>query len=104
MANVKMKWYGFNVMLNQAEACGWTKGTGGSRSVGSIAADLAAIGVAGFTNVYAGIAAAAIVTCSGYIRDLTELSGGKGVRLKFVWPGVYAGCSRRGSGNSPCPK
>ena len=92
-ASASSHWWGFKVNLNHAEACGWTAGIS---SVSDIAMGLAIAGP------WALAAAAVIIASSSYIRSLNVLSGGKGVTLKFAWPAVYIGCSRRGKGKSPC--
>ena len=91
------KWfvpYGTWIILSHTEACELTSG----KSVGEITSAISAIG-----NIYAAIAAAAINLQAKYIREKNAASGGKGVKLLFVWAlGVITSINRRGSGGSPC--
>jgi hypothetical protein len=58
--------------------------------------------IGGIGAAIAAIIGAAIWAAMSYIRDRDEHSGGRGVKLKFLWPAVYVGVERRGRGNSPC--
>jgi hypothetical protein len=91
------KWfvpYGIWIVLSHSEACELTSG----KSVSAITTAIGAIG-----TIYAAIAAAAISLQAKYIREKNESSGGKGVKLLFVWAlGVITSINRRGSGSSPC--
>ena len=90
------KWfvpYGTWIILSHSEACKLTTGM----SVTEINIAISSMGT------YAPIAAAAISLQMVHIRDKNEHSGGKGVKLLFVWAvGVITSIERRGSGSSPC--
>ena len=86
--------YGTWIILDHGEACHLTSDV----SVGAISSAISAIG-----SIYAKAAAAAISLQAKYIREKNENSGGKGVKLLFVWAlGVITSIERRGSGKSPC--
>lgn len=105
MASASKHWWGFTVKLNHAEACAWTKVTGGGSGVGDLVGKLgAAIGAGWWTGPIGLAVAAFILASSTYIRSLNQQSDGKGVNIKFSWALVYIGASRRGNGSSPCPQ
>lgn len=86
--------YGTWITLDHSEACRLTS----DLSVSAIAAAISAIG-----TVFAASAAAAISLQAKHIREKNEDSGGKGVKLLFVWAlGVITSIQRRGTGKSPC--
>ena len=91
------KWwipYGTWIILSHSEACKLT----GGMSVSAISTAISVIG-----GAYAAIAAAAISLQAKHIREKNEHSGGKGVKLLFVWAtGIITSIERRDSGNSPC--
>jgi hypothetical protein len=90
------KWfvpYGTWIILSHSEACKLTSGM----SVSAIATAISSMGT------YAPVAASAISLQMKNIREKNEHSGGKGVKLLFVWAvGVITSIERRGSGSSPC--
>ena len=90
------KWfvpYGTWIILSHSEACKLTS----DMSVSATATAISSMGA------YAPVAAAAISLQMKYIREKNEHSGGKGVKLLFVWAvGVITSIERRGSGSSPC--
>lgn len=94
--NTAKKWwvpYGTWIILDHREACRVTS----DMAVSAIATAISAIGP------YAAAAAAAISLQAKYIREKNENSGGKGVKLLFVWAlGVITSIERRSSGKSPC--
>ncbi len=94
---VAKKWfvpYGNWIILSHSEACNLTTAI----EVADIARQIVGIG-----NVWVQLAATAIKFQSDYIRKKNEDSGGKGVKLLFVWAvGVITSIERRGSGRSPC--
>jgi len=86
--------YGTWIILEHSEACALTSGM----TVEAITQAIAQIG-----TVYAAIAAGAIRAQAAYIRKKNEKSGGKGVKLLFVWAsGMIMDIKRRGFGTSPC--
>lgn len=94
---LKGHWWGVDVKLTHSEACAWTDPT-----VQALGATLSSH----FGGVWGSIIYAIIAVHKSYIRDKNELSGGKGVKIKMTWVGVYIGCERRGKrsawGDSPC--
>jgi hypothetical protein len=85
---------GWWIFLSHSEACLWT-----SKPASEIRSHL--IGL--IPGPWAPIVAAVIAVQSMYIRSLNEKSGGKGVKLLFIWAtGVIQNVNRRGTGKSLC--
>ncbi len=91
------KWfipYGTWIIMTHDEACWLTSNV----SLDVITGAISAIG-----TVYAAAAAIQIQAQGHYIRNLNEQSGGKGVKLLFVWAtGMIMSIERLGRGTSPC--
>jgi hypothetical protein len=107
MANVKFKWWGFNVMLTHSEACILTEKALPAAEL-AIAITQMFGGVTAFGQIVLIAIRIAINESGDYIRRKNTRSGYKGVRLKFLYgaPPLYVGVARRGDssdwGRSPC--
>jgi hypothetical protein len=90
------KWwvpYGTWIYLTHSEACR----VGNSPSVDIILSIISSCGY------WAAAAAAQIYAQRSVVRDKNTNSGGKGVRLLFVWAtGMIMSIERLGKGSSPC--
>lgn len=85
---------GWWITLSHRECCVWT-----SEPMSAIRNYL--IGL--IPGPWTPAVAAAISIQSNFIRGKNEKSGGKGVKLLFIWAtGVITSVERRGTGSSPC--
>jgi hypothetical protein len=85
---------GWRISLSHREGCTWT-----SSPVSAIRSFLISL----IPGPWAPVVATAISIQSNFIRDKNEDSGGKGVKLLFIWAtGVITSVERRGTGSSPC--
>lgn len=85
---------GWWIWLNHDEACQVT-----SKPVDGIRSFL----ISCIPGPWSPAVALAISVQSHFIREKNESSGGKGVKLLFIWAtGVITSVERRGTGRSPC--
>ena len=69
-----------------------------ARSAKAVLALIAEIG-----GTYGAVAAAAVYAQKERIHSKNKVSGGKGVKVLFVWgAGMILSIERRGEGSSPC--
>ena len=90
------KWkvpYGTWVVMSHGE----THAVATAGSINAVLSLIAGIGS------YGAVAAAAIHAQKDRIHSKNKISGGKGVKVLFVWgAGLILSIERRGAGNSPC--
>lgn len=94
---IHKKWklpLGWWIVLSHGEACTWTSSTASAVRTAIISK---------FPAPWGPLVAAVIGAQSNKIRELNEKSGGKGVKLLFLWAtGMISSIERRGKGTSPC--